>query len=218
VALLVVAGLAGSPEARTTIADRIGLRGVEIEHVPAVPEPTPTATAPPSSPSPTSVPVGVRLGLGDPVTLAEARARVPYPVRVPTLPEPAAPDQVFVRPVPPGGQVALVYRAGPSLPETAETGVGLLLTQFPGGVDWGFVQKGLGPDTRLETVLVNGTLGYWIEGRPHAFFYRDTTGSIRDETFRLAGNVLLWQDGELLLRLESALSKEEALRIAHSVR
>ena len=92
------------------------------------------------------------------------------------------------------------------------------MTQFPGDVDQGFIEKGLGPGTRLESVTVNGRPGYWIEGRPHAFVYRDANGNVRDESYRLAGNVLLWEDGDLLLRLESALSKEEALRIASSVR
>jgi hypothetical protein len=33
---------------------------------------------------------------------------------------------------------------------------------------------------------------------------------------RLAGKTLLWQDGEVTLRLEGDLSKAEALRIARS--
>jgi hypothetical protein len=38
------------------------------------------------------------------------------------------------------------------------------------------------------------------------------------ETIRLAGNVLLWERGELTLRIESGLTKEGAVRVAASVR
>ena len=34
---------------------------------------------------------------------------------------------------------------------------------------------------------------------------------------RLAGNVLLWEHGDLTLRIESSLSKELALAVAESV-
>lgn len=35
---------------------------------------------------------------------------------------------------------------------------------------------------------------------------------------RLAGNILIWEQGNLTLRLESDLPKGEALRIAESMR
>ena len=57
----------------------------------------------------------------------------------------------------------------------------------------------------------------WIEGEPHLFFYRDRDGQVRDESVRLAGNVLLWERGELTLRLEGAIARDEAIRIAASV-
>ena len=40
--------------------------------------------------------------------------------------------------------------------------------------------------------------------------------AVRPETLRLAANTLLWQRGDALLRLESALPLEESLRIARS--
>jgi hypothetical protein len=150
--------------------------------------------------------------------LADAQARVQYRILLPRLPELGAPDEVYAGSAPPGGQVALVYRARPGLPQTAQTGVAVLLTQFRGELEPGYVGKMLGPDTRLEPVTIDGRRGYWIEGTPHVFFYRDATGQVRDESIRLAGNVLLWEQGDLTVRLESALTKDEALRIAASVR
>jgi hypothetical protein len=152
------------------------------------------------------------------LTLDEARARVAYPVLVPTLPELGAPDEVYLSEPPAGGQVALVYAAAPGRAAAAETGAALLLMQFRGSTDEGFLGKGLGPGTRLEPVTVNGARGYWIEGAPHFFFHQDEAGQARQEAIRLAGNVLLWEQGDLTLRLEGAMSKDEALRIAATVR
>ncbi len=221
-ALASAALLAFEPGARTAVAERLGLRGVWIERLPLVPAPTPTATAAPTPlPTPTSIPLGARLELGEVLPLQEARARVPYPVVVPSLPELGAPDEVYLSPVPAGGQVALVYRARPGLPPASETGVGLLLTQFvarPGTLNSGVLGKGAGPDTRIEETVVNGGRGVWLEGQPHLLFLSDARGQLRQEPVRLAGNVLLWEQGELTLRLEAAISKAEALRIATSVR
>jgi hypothetical protein len=144
------------------------------------------------------------LRLGEPLALAEAQARVPF-----RLLQPAAlgtPSEVYFDPVPGGGQVALVYR-GP-----------ILFTQFQAGLEPGFFAKGLGPDTRLELLTVNGGRAFWIEGRPHLFYYRDRDGQIRDESVRLAGNVLLWEQEGLTLRLEANVPKDEAIRTASSVR
>jgi hypothetical protein len=41
---------------------------------------------------------------------------------------------------------------------------------------------------------------------------------VRDDRARLAGTSLLWEQGNLTLRPEGTLAKEEALRIAASVR
>lgn len=94
-----------------------------------------------------------------------------------------------------------------------------LLTEFRGGLAPELIGKLAGGGTRVETVTVaGGAPGIFLSGGPHAVFYRDPNGEIREETLRLAGNTLLWQRGELLLRLESALSRAEALRVARSVR
>jgi hypothetical protein len=45
---------------------------------------------------------------------------------------------------------------------------------------------------------------------------RDPSGRLRDDAARLAGKTLLWEHGELTLRLEGDLSKAEALRIART--
>ncbi len=121
--------------------------------------------------------------------------------------------------------VSFVYAAGPRLPETDTAGIGALLTQFRGELERPLIEKGLrhdggeaGARTRLEAVSVNGQPGFWLEGAPHSFFLVCAEREqCREERYRLAGNVLLWERGELTLRLESALSRDEALAIAATV-
>jgi hypothetical protein len=215
-AVLLVVLLGGtlllSPGTRRAIAERLGLAGVEIFHLPAVPslpvDPVPSSTGT----------VGDRLGLGVQVgSLGEAQSQVSFPLLVPTLPELGSPDRIYLAERPIGGHVALVYGTRPGLPAGAQTGVGLLFTQFRGSLEPGTFGKGLGPGTRIERLTLNGRPAAWIEGEAHLFLYRDQTGRVADERVRLADNVLLWEQVGLTLRLEGAASKEQALQIAASV-
>jgi len=225
VVVLCLVVLAAWPAARTAVAGRLGLPGISIRQAPSVPKP-PTATPLPAQSPSTGVPatsaatatppVGARLALGDQVSLAQAQQRVGFR---PLLPEGLGqPDAVYVAMPPPSGAVTLVYRPRSGLPATKETGVGLLLTEFRGATDAGFLMKVVGPDTRVDAVTVNGTPGFWLEGAPHALAYRDPSGQFETAPLRLAGNTLAWNQGDLTLRIESALTKEEALKIASSVR
>ena len=45
----------------------------------------------------------------------------------------------------------------------------------------------------------------------------DENGMVTDERTYLAGTVLLWNRGDLLLRLEGDLTEQEALELAESV-
>ena len=201
VLVLAAAVLAISPGARSAVAGRLGLRGVQITEVPAVP----------------SLPRATPLNLGEPLTLDEVRARVAYPVAVPAALGP--PDEVYLSNTPVGGQVALVYYPRPDLPQASTTGLGALLTEFTGEVhDLVAFGKGLPPGTRVQEVQINGERGFWIDGDPHTFFYFDARGQVQTESTRLAANVLLWEHGPLTLRLESALPRDAAVSLATSVR
>ena len=134
----------------------------------------------------------VRLDLGRETSLAKA----PLWVRVPD----DKPDKVFAE----DGTVNLVWG---NLRQPR-----LLLTEFRGEA---FIEKLVEPNTEVEAVRVNGRPGAWLE-RQHVVIFRDPRGRIRDNAGRLAGKTLLWQDGEVTLRLEGDLTKEQALRIARS--
>lgn len=226
---IAAATLAVSPRAREAVAGRLGIPGITIVYVSPSPTVPPTATASaapaatPALPTPTPIPpatpasAGERLGLGQRATLDEARARVPFPVLVPTLPALGAPDEVYVGEPPVGGQVALVWLARPELPQAAETGVGLLITQFRGDLDPGFIKKLVGGRTTVQFLSVGDAPGYWIQGDPHEFFYTNSRGTFVERT-RLAGNVLLWARGGVTYRIEGARTLDEALRIAATMR
>jgi hypothetical protein len=177
------------PQARSEIFDWLGIGAVNIRYVEGLPE-VELATG--------------DLGVGEKVSLEEARRRVNFPVRVPTLRRYADPDVYYAEPLP-GGQVAFVY-GSPDKPQ-------LLITQVAGT---GALQKLVGSATRVDMVSTDDAQGVWVEGERHVLFY---PGASREEPFRLVGNTLVLErtDG-VTVRIEADISKEEALRIARSMR
>ena len=186
-----------TPQARTAILEWLGLRGVAIERIETAPTVTRTAAE------------LDELDLGERVTLADARRRAAYAVVVPPA-RLGEPDAIYFDERIPGGQVAFVYRAANDVP--------LIVSEFRARLDEILIHKLAGPGTEIDAVRVEGEPGWWLEGEPHEFGYVDPeSGEVRVETLRLAGNTLLWQHGEFTLRLEGAVSRNEALAIAEGV-
>jgi hypothetical protein len=206
-AVILAGTLVVSPGARDAVADLLGLRGVRIKVVPSL------SPLPSSSPS-----LGAALMLGEQVTLATAQSRVGYRIRIPGKSGFQVPDEVYLNPQVSGGQVTLLYRARPGLPAASFTGAGLLLTEFPGRTDRQSMEKAIGGGTNLLRVEVHGQPGFWISGAPHELFYLDENGNHIPQEVRLAGNVLLWQDGDVTLRMEWLLGKRASLALAGSIR
>jgi hypothetical protein len=196
------------PDVRTAIADRLGLRGVVIRWEDAPPQ---------------GSPVGARLMLGRPVTLAGAASIVDFPILVPRLAGFDQPAEVYL--LGKGGSimVSFIYPARDGLPPAAAGDIGALLTQFEGELERNLIEKGLhaaneDEATELVSVSIGGQPGFWLGGGPHTFLIVcPDRGECREEPYRLAGNVLLWQQNGLTLRLESALSRDEAIAVAASV-
>jgi hypothetical protein len=193
-----------SPTARRAVAGWLGLRGVRIQLSP--------------SPSASPLPLGTGLDLGQEMTLAEAQARVPFHIVVPHTPTLRPPDAVFLRSGYFDPQVTLLWHARPGLPMAHETGEGLLLTEFQASVEVDLIKKFVSEATVFEPVRVNGGEGFWIAGAPHTLAFVDKDGAILSDAIRLAGNVLVWEQGKLTLRLEGRLGRDQALSIAASIR
>jgi uncharacterized repeat protein (TIGR01451 family) len=185
------------PDVRDAVAGLLGVRGVSITQNPDEP--------PAGSPAP--VASGTRM------PVSEAQQRVRYTILLPNAGDPP-PDGTYYDDRVPGGMVTLVYRSPMIVP--AET---MLLSEFQGALQEGSVfGKGLPPGATVETVLVNGVTGYWLEGQPHLlYFYRDAAGQQRSDESRLSGNVLLWEQRGLTFRLEGISHKELAVGVAETL-
>jgi hypothetical protein len=208
-ALAIVAGAVG-----------LGLPGLRISfgEPPAsvLPSPTRTASGTPS-PAPTLPPItGMRLNLGRQVTLDEVETLTGVSVQLPTDPRLGPPDSVWIDPAK-GDQVAYVWMSTSDLPETSEPGVGLVLMRFEGDSDREFYEKAINTGTDLERVKVSGHDGYWISGDPHFFFYTATDGTFVEDSRRWVGDALIWNDGTVTYRIESALGRDATIDIAESI-
>lgn len=193
VAVVVSAVLALSPATRRAVAGWLGLRGVEIERVD---EPPPTA-------------LGGELDLGEPVSMREAERRAEFDLVLLPGNRFGPPDELYFVDAPSGGRVDALYRSGTTLP--------ILLTEFRGDTEAPMIRKTVGDDVVVEPVTIDGREGVWLEGGPHTVTFLDENGEQITDNTRLAGNTLIWERGDLTLRLESQLSKDESIRIAERV-
>jgi hypothetical protein len=118
----------------------------------------------------------------------------------------------------PAGAVNLTWAPSTDLPEIDDSGIGLLLTEIPATTDAGGVAKMATRGSTIQLVRVGDAAAYWIAGRPHEVVLTDAEGDIVHDSSRLAGNTLIWTDGDVTYRLESALDRNEAVALASTLR
>jgi hypothetical protein len=87
--------------------------------------------------------------------------------------------------------------------------------QFAGGLSPMF-QKFAGAED-VHHVTVAGAPAVWVD-RPHPVFYTDRDGQMREETARLAGSTLIWEQDGTTYRVEGELTQQQAVVIAESLR
>ncbi len=201
--LMLAALLAASPGIRAALLELFRLPGARIE-VERTPSPAP---APMASPSLEDLVPGRR------VSLAEARRTAAHGVVFPKAL--GRPDEVAVFGTGDDAVVTLAWRARPGLPAADETGYAVLLTEFRARPQEDLIKK-TAEQTQVIPVVVDGEQGYWIEG-PHSVLVR-RGGSIVEDQARLSASSLLWTRDGVLLRLETDLTRAEALALAGSVR
>jgi len=188
VLLAIAAGvLALSPGARSAFLEIFELEGASVELVDTLPE------------------VEVQAPFyGEQVTKAEAERRVGFPL---LGLEGEEPDAVYVRE---GDRIATLVYGDPARPR-------LVLAQLRGAVYEGFVKKVGASGTRVEEVEVDGERGLFVSGDEHFVMYLNDRFEVDDEQTYLAGDVLLWNRGGLLLRLEGDFTRAEAVELAEAV-
>ena len=169
-------------------------------------ESLPPATVP-------NTPLGTRLGLGERLSPAEAESFAALPLAVPA--DLGDPEAVYLSGT---GIVSMLWGPREGLPAMPQTGAGLLLMFIPGDLDPGMVSK-IVVESRASVapVSVGGADGFWISGAPHVFRYLLPGGSEGQVTSRLVGDALVWQAGELVVRIESAAGRDATIGLAESM-
>jgi hypothetical protein len=190
-ALALLGATLAIPEARSAFLRIFDIGGARIEVVDELPE-TPGLTP-------------LERTLGERVTLAEAERRRDFQLRGLDR----EPDGVYL-----GLRRTVWFLYG--TPERPR----LLLAQTPRhDVDEPALRKKLvEAGTSVELVDVDGARGAFLSGGPHFLFLVDATGDTIEDSARLAGNVLLWDQGGVAYRLEGDFGREEALRLARALR
>ena len=156
-------------------------------------------------------PSGGELGFGSRISLREARAGAVAGKLL--LPETLGqPDEIYAGKPPNEEGVTLVYGARSGLPPLGDTGIGLVLTESPGDVGSAYFREGKRPEAGLQRARVGGKPGYWVPAG------RGVSSLAGRAESRLHGSVLLWEQEGVALRLEADIPKQEAIRIAGSVR
>jgi hypothetical protein len=141
---------------------------------------------------------GASLGLGRRIPLAQARHAASFKALLPPGPAFAYLDHDVA-----GGRVSLL--AGR-----------LLIIEFRGtGVP--FVFKLVGPGTHVRMLRVNGGPGVYLSGTPHQLLLQQSNGEVVTDRVRLAGNVLVWQQGPVTIRIEGTHTLGQAVALARSL-
>lgn len=147
---------------------------------------------------PAASPRSLTAGLGPSLSLKEAETRSGLTLVL----NGTRPQRFYARP----GLIAtlLQYRGRP-----------VLLAELQGD-QMGVSKKLLGSTTRFEVVRI-GSFGLWLEGGKHVLIWESRPGEVTQMERRLAGNVLIWTQGDLTFRLEGGLDKSQMLELGKQI-
>jgi hypothetical protein len=187
-AVVAIGAVLAVPPARSAVLDWLGIGSAEIRLVDELPQIE-----------------MVTLDLGQETSLARAHELAPGLLE-PHAEELGKPDHVYVQDFQPGTPVTFVW-GDPERPR-------LLLTQVRGSFHFEKLVDAQGSGFVLTQV--NGQNAAWIQG-DHAVFYETGSAGGRLPS-RLARQTLVWSRGPITARLEGELSREQAERIARTVR
>jgi hypothetical protein len=118
--------------------------------------------------------------------------------------------------VPPGTAATRFYaRPGLAAALLRYQGKPMLFAKIQGD-QMGLFKKVVDNDTLVEPVDI-GEFGLWITGAPHVLLWQFNYGEPREARTRLAGNVLLWLEGDTTYRLEGDLDKGQMLQLGRQI-
>ena len=208
-------GLLAVPPVRSGVIEflrlgavRINLGGGATPTPSATPGPTPTGARPPATATlfPSATPLASVLDLDGETTLAEARARVRLPIRLPTYPAGLGePDAVFVQDL--DGEAVVLVWLDPADPTQVVMSLHFLSSSS-------LVDKLLKePPARVEFTRVNGREAYWTTGP----YYIVARNGFFAQMRLVTGHVLIWFEDDVTHRLETALTMDEAVRVAEGL-
>jgi hypothetical protein len=203
VLLLAVTVVLLVPTTREAVADLFGFAGVGVRSVPS------------TAPSPRTT-LDADLDLGEPTTLDEARGLVSFTVATPNTPGLGRPDAVYVRHSRGLESVSLVYRPRATYPATADSDVGLLVSEYFGTATPYFDKLVSGPEP-MTRVTVDGRWPGLYFSSPHYVLVRGPDGVVHEDRPRLTAATLVWVEGDVTYRLEAAVDLETALEVASSM-
>lgn len=92
----------------------------------------------------------------------------------------------------------------------------VLLTEFVADLEPAILKQ-VGVETVIEPVSVEGVPAIWIAAGPHSVFFLNAEGEVDEARSWLSGPTLLWEVGDLTLRLEGVADRQQAIDIAESV-
>jgi hypothetical protein len=94
-------------------------------------------------------------------------------------------------------------------------GTSVLLAELQGD-QMGLTKKFAAPGTTVQPAPI-GTFGLWLEGGKHVLMWSAASGEIRQMERRLAGNVLIWTEGNRTYRLEGGLNMGQMLELGRQI-
>lgn len=210
IVLVLILSLMLIPPARAAILEFIQIGVVRIFRNEPTPLPPPNPQAPSipvtATPLPTAQPlIPILRNLAGEMTLEQAQKEVKYPILLPSYPpDLGKPDYVFVQDV--QGAMTILVWLDPQKPDQV-----LMSLHFLPAGSWAI--KKAQPSV-IEETRVNGHYAIWTTG-PYPMILRN--GDL-DHIRMIEGHVLIWENGNITYRLETALDLKEAIKIAESLK
>jgi len=219
VALVVLIALLLSlsvPEVQAFVRSILRIGSIEIVVATPIPGGTPGQTPITSDPTnmglthvPTMAPMSISGLIGE-TSLANVQSQLGRNILTPGYPSDLGPpDKVYAQYW--AGTIVILVWLEPGSQDQAR----LILYQVASDV---FGEKAAGETTLVQETTVNGKHAAWVTG-PHVLRFLDSSGQMDMQARRFVeGNVLVWEQAATTYRLESALTLEEAVRVAESLR